>query len=225
MKINTNSNGYILGYASVLVIVVAFLLAFLYKVLEPMSNANVENDKKKQILASLNIRNFDDATVEEKYNEYIVSDPIIDSKANIVKDSTAFGMKSKEINDENLPLYVCKVDNETKYVIPLNGKGLWGPIWGYLAINSDKKTVYGVYFNHESETAGLGARIVEDEFQNQFKGKKISEGDSFVTVVKKGNVSNQELECDGISGATKTSVFVGDMLRETLLKYVAFLNK
>ncbi len=106
--------------------------------------------------------------------------------------------------------------------------GLWGPIWGYVAINADKNTVYGAYFNHDSETAGLGAEIKDSRtWQEQFRGKKIfSEGNGNValSVVKKNNVKNPASECDAITGATLTSVGVSDMLHEGLEAYKAFLK-
>ena len=228
--INTNSNAYIIAYASVLVVVVAFLLAFIYMSLKERSDANVEIDKKSQILAALNIRDIDKDSITAVYSQNIVNDQIIDSAASVVnegadKDKAGFKLSTKDVNNQSLPLYICNVNGATKYIIPLSGKGLWGPIWGYIALNNDKETVYGAYFNHESETAGLGARITETEFQNEFINKKVSKDGKFVTVVKYQTVKDADIECDGISGATKTSNFVGVMLSETLSKYSAFLNK
>lgn len=232
-KINTNSNAYILAYASGLVVVVAFLLASIYMCLKDRIDANVEMDKKSQILASLNIRDLEKDEIVSKYGSIVELDKIINVKGEDVasgsqKDQDGFKLSSKEVNDDNLPLYVCSISGSTKYVIPLSGKGLWGPIGGYVALNDDKKTIYGVFFNHESETAGLGALITEEFFQKQFVGKTAYDGnDNFVNVVKEGKVNpkNESMECDGISGATKTSVAVGKMFNESLTKYKAFLNK
>lgn len=229
-KFNTNSNGYIIAYASVLVLIVAFLLAFVYQALKPLSDANVEIDKKNQILKSLNIRDLDnnDAIVA-KYDEVVEADQVIDANAAIVKDGQNKdddGFKIDKLSSENLPLYVCKVNGETKYVLQMKGKGLWGPIWGYVSINADKKNVYGAYFNHEGETAGLGAIISEYEnFQKQFAGKTLKKGDEYLSVVKHGTVKNADLQCDGISGATKTCDGVSAMIEECLSMYGAFLNK
>lgn len=60
-RLNTNSNSYIIIYSTILVLVVAFMLAFVFTALKPMQDANVSLDKKKQILAALNIRNLSDA--------------------------------------------------------------------------------------------------------------------------------------------------------------------
>ena len=168
--IDTSSNTYTIIYASVVVIIVAFLLAFISKALEPQSMANVRIDKKSQILAALNIRDIDKSEVEKTYNEVIVADKIIKSDGSVVsegtgKDKDGFAVEDKNISADNLPLYVCNVNGETKYVIPMTGKGLWDAIWGYVAVNADKTTIYGAYFSHKGETAGLGAIITEYESQ------------------------------------------------------------
>ena len=231
MKLNTNSNTYTVIYASVVVVIVAFLLAFISSALKAPSEANERIDKKKQILASLNIRNLDNSQVEKSYAEVIKADLIVNDKGGIVsegqeKDQAGFTVNRKDMNNENLPVFVCQVDSQTKYVLPLVGKGLWGTIWGYLALNADGKTVYGAYFSHESETAGLGALITEEKFQKEFEGKTVTdnEGNLVIDVVKFGQVKDNNTQCDGISGATLTTNGVRDMVREYLGKYQAFLN-
>jgi Na+-transporting NADH:ubiquinone oxidoreductase subunit C len=229
---NTNNNAYTVIYASVVVIVVAFLLAFVSKVLEPQSKANERIDKKKQILASLNIRDLNNSEVESTYRKVIIADEIIKTDGSVVatgkqQDKDGFAVTMKEIAPNRLPVYVCKVKGDTKYVFPLIGKGLWGSIWGYISVNSDLKTVFGSYFSHESETAGLGARITEVGFQNEFVGKKIyKDGSTSVDlkVVKNGKVKDQMVECDGISGATLTSNGVNSMLQQCLGNYKTFLK-
>ena len=231
---NTNSNSYTIVYASFVVIVVAFMLAFVSKALQPQSDANVAIDKKSQILSALNIRGLEKSIVESKYDEIVVADKIIDAEGNLIKeglskDGDGFKINTKEINDNSLPLYVCKINNETKYVIPVTGKGLWGGLWGYIALNKDKKTIYGAYFSHESETAGLGARITEYEaFQKQFEGKNILGNDAeiAISVVKKGKEIqglSPESRCDAITGATLTCDGVNAMLKNCLKKYDIFL--
>lgn len=231
MKLNTNSNTYTVIYASVVVVIVAFLLAFISSALKAPSEANERIDKKKQILASLNIRNLDNSQVEKKYAEVVKADLIVNDKGEIIskgqeKDQAGFTVSRKDMNSENLPVFVCQVDSQTKYVLPLVGKGLWGTIWGYLALNADGKTVYGAYFSHESETAGLGALITEEKFQKEFEGKTVTDdqGNLVIDVVKFGQVKDNSTQCDGISGATLTTNGVRDMVREYLGKYQAFLN-
>ena len=229
-KIDTNSNIYIMVYAAVMVIVVAFLLAFVYAALKPKSDANVEIDNKSQILASLNIHDLDDEAVVAKYGEVVVADEIVNAQGAVVneglqKDSAGFRVSRKNIASDNLPVFVCDVNGQRKYVLPLSGKGLWGPIWGYIALNDDKETIFGAYFNHESETAGLGALIVEEKFQSKFAGKKLRAGENILSVVKFGKVQNPEYECDGISGATKTCDGVSEMIADGVSLYDGFLNQ
>lgn len=234
--INTSSNTYTIIYAAVVVIIVAFLLAFISKALEPKSTANVRIDKKSQILAALNIRDIDKTSVESKYNEVIVSDEIINENGEVVKDGSSkdqdgFTVEDKEISADNLPLYICNVNGETKYVMPLTGKGLWDAIWGYVAVNADKNTIYGVYFSHKGETAGLGALITEyEKFQKQFEGKKLLNADKSaiaISVAKKGKFVeglSDDSRCDAITGATLTSDGVNNMLHDCLSRYMTFLT-
>lgn len=224
MKINTNSNTYTILYASGVVVVVAFLLAFVSSALKSPSEANERIDQQKQILASLNLRP-DKSEVEAKYKEVVLADPIVNTEGTEFKQNGGFDVKRKEISADNLPVFVCSVDGETKYVIPLVGKGLWGTIWGYLALNDDCQTVYGAYFSHESETAGLGALISEQSFQDEFKGKKIhDEEGNYLKIVKFGaKQTNPDIECDGISGATLTTNGVSQMLQDYLKMYKNYL--
>ena len=193
-KLNTNSNAYIIIYSAILVVIVAFLLAFVYQALKPMQDANVALDVKKQILYSLNIRDLDGAEAEAKYAE-------------VVKDE-------KDVDGQKI--YSCSVDGQDVVVVSLKGMGLWGGISGYLAVDKDSK-VYGAYFNHEGETAGLGAEIKDSqEWQEKFIGKKIfdEQGNVVLSVVKK--VENPESQVDCVTGATLTSNGVDAMLKDCL---------
>lgn len=180
---NTNSNSYTIIYASVMVVIVAFLLAFVSSALKPTQDKNIELDKKKQILAALNIR--DKAmNVEENYDKHVMADMIVRADGSVVdegkeKDKAGFKVENKNINPETLPVYICKVGNDVKYVVPMSGRGLWGGLWGYMAINDDFKTIYGAYFSHESETAGLGSLIAEEKFQNLFKERNLCRHDEY----------------------------------------------
>lgn len=205
MAMKTNSNTYTIIYSSVMVIVVAFLLAFVYQALKPMQDANVALDLKKQILYSLNLRDLDNAQAERTYNEVV---------------------KREEQVDGNT-LYVCEVDGRPKYVIPLKGMGLWGGISGFIAVNDDRQTVYGAYFNHESETAGLGAEIKDNRaWQEKFRGKHLfKKGSADVALAVKKKVDDPDTQVDAVTGATLTSNGVSDMLREGIEKYRPFLEK
>ena len=202
MKLNTNSNSYIIIYSAILVIIVAFLLAFVYQALKPMQDANVALDVKKQILYSLNIRDLDGSAAEAKYAEVVKDEP---------HGSGEFIQ----------PFYVCEVDGKTIQVLPMKGMGLWGGISGFIALEN-LSTVYGVYFNHESETAGLGAEIKDSqEWQEKFIGKKLfKDGVDGIalSVVKK--VTDPETQVDAVTGATLTSNGVSEMLQNSLNEVV-----
>ena len=232
---NTNKNSYIIIYSAVLVIVVAFLLAYIFQALKPMQDVNVALDKKKQILAALNIRELGDVESAEKYKQVVKADMIVDANAQVVEageqggENAAFKLNSADYKAGKLAVYDCEVDGKKKYVIPVYGMGLWGPIWGYIALDDDKNTVFGAYFNHDSETAGLGAEIKDSKaWQDQFIGKKIFSADGqkiAIAVKKKSDVKNPASECDAVTGATLTSDGVSLMLQDCFAKYVNFLKK
>ena len=194
-KLNTNSNSYIIIYSAILVVIVAFLLAFVYQALKPMQDANVALDVKKQILYSLNIRDLDGAEAEAKYDEVV---------------------KAEKETEEGQKVYECNVDGHDLLVASLKGMGLWGGISGYVSVDGDGK-VYGAYFNHESETAGLGAEIKDSQaWQENFIGKRIygDDGSVVLSVVKK--VEDPETQVDCVTGATLTSNGVDAMLKDGL---------
>jgi len=207
MKLNTNNNAYIIIYSTILVVIVAFLLAFVFKALKPMQDANVALDVKKQILYSLNIRNLDGAEAEAKYAE-------------VVKE---------EGENDGQKYFLCQVDGEEVCVFSMKGMGLWGGISGYVAIhNQDGPTVYGAYFNHESETAGLGAEIKDSQaWQEKFIGKKVFKGSDYehiaLSVVKK--VDDAETQVDCVTGATLTSNGVDAMLKDGLKPLMQEIQK
>ena len=194
MKLNTNSNAYIIIYSAILVVIVAFLLAFVYQALKPMQDANVALDVKKQILYSLNIRGLDGSEAEAKYAEVVKEEKDVD------------GQK----------VYECQIDGKDILVASLKGMGLWGGISGYVTIDPEGK-VFGAYFNHESETAGLGAEIKDSqEWQEKFIGKQIwdENGNVVLSIVKK--VEDAASQVDVVTGATLTSNGVDAMLKDGL---------
>lgn len=230
--LNTNSNSYTIIYSIIIVVLVAFLLAFVFQALKPMQDANVALDKKKQILNSLNIRDLNNEDAAAKYQEVVLADEIIDEQGNVLEkgeqggENNGFKLNSADFKNGKLALFVCKVDGQTKYVIPVYGMGLWGAINGYIAINADKSTVFGTYFDHDSETAGLGAEIKDNRaWQNQFQGKKLFAQDPHkiaLSVSKK--VEDPSTQVDGITGATLTSNGVTEMLQTCLGAYMNFLK-
>jgi len=208
-NMKTNSNSYTIIYSAIIVVVVAFLLAFVYQVLKPIQDANVALDQKKQILYSLNIRNLDNVTAEADYNKMLVS----------------------EENVKNGTIYTFNVDSQIKYVFSVKGMGLWGGINGFIAVDADKSTVFGAYFNHESETAGLGAEIKDNrKWQEQFRGKELftkGSRDAIALSVQK-KVTDPKTQVDAVTGATLTSNGVAAMMTDKekgLGQYIDFLNK
>lgn len=232
--LNTNGNSYTIAYSAIIVVIVAFLMAFVFQALKPAQDANVALDKKKQILAALNIRDLSNVKAAEEYTKDIVADEILDANGKTTAagaqggEKDGFKLNSSDYKAGRLALFICKVNGQTKYVIPVYGMGLWGPIWGYIAVNDDKSTVFGAYFNHESETAGLGAEIKDNQqWQEQFQGKKIfkaGSADIALSVLKKSDVKDKTTQCDAVTGATLTSNGVSAMLKDCLSKYKPFLN-
>lgn len=233
---NKNSNTYQILYSAIMVVLVGAVLAVIYMNLKPLQDENIANDKRKQILSALHVVCDNDADVKACYEKYIIQDMLVDGNGAVVDSSAnvAFDvqMKSNVKLDEasrKLPVMKCKVDDgSTKYVIPVYGAGLWGPIWGYIAVDSDGSNIYGANFSHEGETPGLGARITEQDFQDRFKDKKLFVDGAFanVEVVKKGQKpSNNGDYVDAITGATITSRGVSDMLKACLAPYKPFFEK
>ena len=204
--LDTNSNIYTFVYMTIVVIIVAVLLALANQALKPRQDANILLDKQKQILGALKV-DFSQADPAEVYYT-------------LVQDTLKY---------ENAEVYVANLNGAVKYVLPLSGKGLWGGIGGYLALDEDKNTIYGVNFNHESETPGLGAKIVDMPFRAQFGGKHIRDAEGqvvAVAVLKAGTRAEGQEQVDAISGATITSTGVSTMLNEELVNnYVEFLNE
>ena len=232
---NTNSDLYAIIYSAVVVVIVAFLLAGVSSALKPMQDANIELDKKKQILASLNFDVKKIADPATEYSKYIKYDCIIQGDS--VTKEGGFDVKNDEISPEKLPFYVAEVDGKTKYIIPMTGNGLWGGIWGYVALNDDCNTIYGVYFSHASETPGLGAEIAGEKFLNRFKKDK--DGNAVVKKVydEKGNVklsvkkdkpkteNEKQYHIDAVSGATLTCNGLDKMLKTKLAPYYNHIDK
>ena len=231
---NKNSNTYQIIYAAVMVLIVGTVLAFIYMALKPKQDLNIANDKRNQILSAVHKNPKQKNDIEKTYEKYIVDGFTVDTCGNVVKKGkqAAFDVDMKNnIKETNrqLPVFKCKLDDGSiKYIVPVYGAGLWGPIWGYIAIEDNGTDIYGAYFSHEGETPGLGAEISKPKFQDQFKGKKLFKDGEFkpVSVLKKGKLAeNGEDYVDAVTGGTITSTGVHDMLKDCLTPYKAFLKK
>lgn len=231
MSINKQSNIYTIIYIVVLVLVVGIALAATSLSLRDRQQENADADKMKQILAAVHvtpgadgiIATFDSCIVEQKvYNE---AGQEIEGKA---FDVNVANECKKPAAERQLPVYICRLaDGAEKYIIPVYGAGLWGPIWGYVAFDADGSTVYGAYFAHQGETPGLGAEIEKPEFGSKFVGKNVVKDGHFapIAVVKAGQEPlGDEDYVDGISGGTITSKGVSDMLSNCLKPYSTFLT-
>jgi Na+-transporting NADH:ubiquinone oxidoreductase subunit C len=227
---DVNKNSFTFGFTIIMVIIVAALLSIAYIKLKPYQDRNIELEKKQNILSSVGIT-VDRDNAEAKYSTYIKSEIVLNNKGEEVEGS-AFDVDlgkeiKKDVNTQLLPLFISEVDGATRYIIPLRGKGLWGPIWGFIALEDDLNKVYGAVFDHKKETPGLGAEINTPMFQDPFAGKTIFEGEVFtpIKVIKGGPKEGDMHGVDGISGGTITSNGVSDMLSERLSMYLPYFNK
>ncbi len=232
MKINKESNLYTVVYAAVLVVVVGFVLALVYQAMRPAQLENIANDTKKQILAAALIFPAGDETIGKLYDEHITDSYCVNNKGEKLEGVDAMDVSmanevKKPADERQLPVFVCETVKGVKYVVPVAGAGLWGPIWGYIAMDANGKDIYGAYFGHQGETPGLGAEIEKPAFSSQFEGKPIfgANGEfESVLVVKKGQEPADRAYVNAVSGGTITSQGVQKMLAESLEPYTAFFK-
>ncbi len=245
---NRDSNIYTISYATIMVILVAIALAFTSQTLKSRQQENEKMDKMEQILRSIDVSVSSKDKVTETYKSIIKKELLIQIDGKILQSfegdqltsNDAFSLNTskqfKLIRKEgdaqkralmHIPLYVAEVNGNRKYIIPLNGNGLWGAIWGYISINSDRKTIGGADFGHAGETPGLGAEIATKKFSQQFIGKNIKSLNGNVigiAVVKGGKASDERAFVDAISGGTLTSNGVDEMLTFCLKCYDKYLT-
>jgi Na+-transporting NADH:ubiquinone oxidoreductase subunit C len=244
MAIDKNSNQFTFTFAIVMVVVVGTVLALLYSGLKPFQDENIRREKMQNILAAMNV-NVKRDEAPALYEKMVQKAVLIDARGNEVPgmdtnpvNGPAFELnalkqyrneKARVISEDQMqyPVYVAEKDGETFYILPLVGTGLWGPIWGYVAMADDARTVKGSTFDHQGETPGLGAEINTTSFSNQFKGKTIADESGEFTsikVYKGGSQTTSPHGVDGISGGTITSDGVDEMLDRTLAIYYKYLS-
>ncbi|MCF0211098.1 MAG: NADH:ubiquinone reductase (Na(+)-transporting) subunit C [Bacteroidales bacterium] len=235
------NNTYIFIYSTVLVVVVAAILATVAIVLKPFQQKNMESEQMQMILSAANIE-VARTDAPQKYAQACKEAFLVNVDGQVVSSKDAEEAKKEAFNidvkeqlqkytdgnkEAKLPIFVCEKDNGEKvYVVPVRGVGLWGAIWGYVALKSDANTVESVVFDHEGETPGLGSNIKDDpNFRNKFVGKTIFEGNEFVSVaVEKRVGTDNPHKVDALTGATLTSNGVSDMLQNGLKFYVSYFN-
>jgi len=228
---DTNGNKYTIIYASVMVVIVAVMLSIAATQLKPFQDANILIEKKQNILKSVNIVS-DAKQANDLFSNTIKELFIVNSKGEKIEgDAFKVNLKvehSKPIDQRKLPVYVADMGEKGKvYVIPLRGAGLWGPIWGYVALSSDMSTIFGANFDHQGETPGLGAEINTEKFQKPFIGKTIFDQTGLftsITVAKIGEKSDPAHSVDAISGGTITSKGLQKMLYDDLVTYQEFFK-
>ena len=219
---NVNSNAYIILYSVVMVVVVAVLLAVTSLSLQERQQANMLNEKQQQIVKALG-----ENPETSSYSDVVAQAVMLDKNGKAIEgksESDIFASLSDltaSFEAGEFPIFKAK---NGCVVIPVYGAGLWGPVWGYLALESDMDTVKGIVMDHAGETPGLGAEITTSKVQDMFKGKTIFEGNDLVSVsMRKGGATNNH-EVDAISGGTKTCDGVNAMIKSGLEGYLPFLN-
>lgn len=231
---NRQGNTYTVIYSIGLVLIVGIVLSLVYQALRPAQVDNIANDTKKQILAAARIVPHEGQSVADLYEAHIIKSYIVNSNGDIIDpgknafDVNVSAQVKLEDDKRELPVYECRTDNGVKYILPVYGAGLWGPIWGYVAFDANGKTIYGAYFAHEGETPGLGAEIEKPAFSNQFEGKNVFNGQgafTSVAIVKAGQKVTDGDYVNAVSGGTITSQGVQKMLANSLAPYSTFLKK
>jgi Na+-transporting NADH:ubiquinone oxidoreductase subunit C len=231
------SNTYIFVFSLIMVTVVAVLLSFVAMQLKPLQQLNQEIERKGDILRSVGeaagqseVKDVN-SYIEMEFDKYITDSYVVNYSGEEVEDADAFEVTlnikvqaDKDAKERLYPVFVYTSDmGDHKYIVPVRGKGLWGPIWGYIAFEPDLNTVFGVIFDHSKETPGLGADINTDWFESEFKGKRIfDDKQQFVSinVLKSADTRNNPHAVDAISGGTITSDGLDDMLEDYLEGYV-----
>lgn len=256
---NTNGNTYTVVYSTVLVILVAAILAFVAMSLQDKQNENVKIETITKVLSAASqadstvtidkstdvlkmyaeditdafyIDGFGNRTGEMNMGKENVKDIVVPSTADLKKQNDI--IKKIEASDASqaeglkkslsLPVFSFDINGQAVTVIPCYGAGLWGPIWGYVALAKDGKTIDGAIFDHKSETPGLGAKIAEAPFYTSFKGKSFSDGER-VFNVEKGDHSTDAHCVDAISGATITSRALGNSINLWAKYYKPYLDQ
>ena len=222
------NNSYTLIFTSCVTIVLGIIIATTADNLRERQKTNEELDIKKNILYALgykqNIDNpWTNKIVESLYNN--INEIYLDRKGTVYQ-------KQEDIEKNPLKIYQ-RMDNGliTGYAIPIEGKGLWGTMYGYFAIEPDAVTVKGITFYRHKETPGLGGEVDKEWFKNNFIGKRLVDNDGKLVSIEviKGFVSDKDPEAyrkvDGISGATITGKGVTTFLKKDLNKYEPYFKK
>ena len=234
MALNKNSNAYTILYTVVMVVIVGALLATVATVLKPKQDENILNEQKANILKA-----FGDKSDVKEFDNIVEVGVLKDGKFEKREAEEVFAMisnrKALAAADNELPLFRYKPefvkDGQQVSVLPLVGKGLWGDIWGYIALKYDegKWVVAGITMDHAGETPGLGAEIATEKWQKKFVGKAVYDENLGIALKMQKGLSeaaakNDPYKVDAITGGTKTCDGVNLMLETSIKKYNAFFN-
>ena len=235
MKVNKDNTGYIFLFTFLLIGVVAVILSSLATSLAPQIAKNNETKKQMDLLQSIGIESTRTNALD-LFTKYIASNPsyVINNKGEIIEGVNAFDVdirtqhrdRSLSEDEKMYPLFIADKDGVKLYIVPMVGKGLWGPVWGYVSLKDDRRTIYGVSFDHASETPGLGAEIKQSFFTDRYVSETVADANlnfTPITVVKDGT-GNQPLRVDGITGGTITSKGVEEMVNRTMAIYLNYLK-
>jgi Na+-transporting NADH:ubiquinone oxidoreductase subunit C len=244
MAINTDKNIYTIVFASVMVVVVGSLLAFLASALSAKISENERLEKQQNILYAMGVNENKDAgsvnfieteDVAASFGTYIKQQLVLEGDK-ITSDDAAYliDLKKEETNAKagktrRLPVFIGEKDNKKFFIIPMRGKGLWDAIWGFVALD-DQMVVQGVYFDHKGETPGLGANIKQRYFMDDFKGESIMSNGKYsgITVAKGNNDPINEIkddnEVDALAGATITGDGVSAMIKQSVALYKPYFK-
>lgn len=195
-------------FAGAVCLAVSLLLSVTAATLKPFQDANEAYDVKRNIVKAFGIDTSAMARsdIETTYDRYV------------------------NRMESELPLYAWiepGASSPSKYAFPISGKGLWGDVYGYLALEGDLRTIAGISFYKHKETPGLGAEIEKAWFQKQFAGKQLYDAARepvAFRVVKPGSGPLDDRSVDGISGATLTGKGLQNFLRADAAKYAAYFR-
>jgi Na+-transporting NADH:ubiquinone oxidoreductase subunit C len=235
------SNAYIVGFAAVVCLVCSIVVSTASVALRPRQAENKELDRQKQVLKVAGLLGDDEsadaATVKRLFDESIEA-RIVDLSTGeydeSVDTSTYDQRKAKKDpgmsraagpNDagiKRLPnlafVYHKIIDGELKMLIlPIEGKGLWSTLYGFIALAPDTTTITGITFYEHGETPGLGGEVDNPSWKALWPGREAFDEDGAVAIkVIKGHAGPPEddpYRVDGLSGATITARGVSHLVR------------
>ena len=240
MAINKESNGYTFGFAIAMVVLVGAVLALIAMATKPFKDTNDEVKKKMDIVKALlpkdESEKINRKNAEEEFAKYVNLENalVIDLNGKKKEGKEAFDIDIRKENrdktlseeDKNYPLFIAEIEGKKAYIIPVVGKGLWGPIWGNVCLDEDMRTIKGATFDHKGETPGLGAEIKQAFFIKGWLGEKVSNEDGefekFEVVKDKSGTKDKKI--DGITGGTITSKGVEEMVNRCLQPYTKYFQ-